>query len=131
MDDLVYICTKIARQMDVQGLDRVFDAAEAATAAVEEARPLLQRVVELVDEVRTRVLVTRPFWSYPGAFGARGRCSYPATLGNLQWAPALLSASCKKPAATCFLAMQKCRKPRFSKPTAQNPLPSARSWNRR
>ncbi len=53
MDDLVYICTKIARQMDVQGLDRVFDAAEAATAAVEEARPLLQRVVELVDEVRT------------------------------------------------------------------------------
>ena len=52
MDDLVYICTKIARQMDAQGLDRVFDAAEAATAAIEEARPLLARVVELVDEVR-------------------------------------------------------------------------------
>ena len=29
MDDLVYICTKIARQMDAQGLDRIFDAAEA------------------------------------------------------------------------------------------------------
>ncbi len=54
MDDLVYICTKIARQMDVSGLDRVFDAAEAATAAVEEARPLLARVVELVDEARRR-----------------------------------------------------------------------------
>lgn len=52
MDDLVYICTKIARQMDAQGLDRIFDAAEAAAAVAEEARPLLQRVVELVDEVR-------------------------------------------------------------------------------
>ncbi len=51
MDDLVYICTKIARQMDAQGLDRIFDAAEAATAVAEEARPLLQRVVELMDEV--------------------------------------------------------------------------------
>ncbi|CAL5224181.1 g6821 [Coccomyxa viridis] len=51
MDDLVYICTKIARQMDAQGLDRIFDAAEAAAAVAEEARPLLQRVVELVDEV--------------------------------------------------------------------------------
>ena len=54
MDDLVYICTKIARQMDISGLDRVFDAAEAATAAVEEARPLITRVTELVDEVRAR-----------------------------------------------------------------------------
>ena len=52
MDDLVYICTKIARQMDAQGLDRIFDAAEAATAAAEEARPLLTRIVELVGEVR-------------------------------------------------------------------------------
>ena len=51
MDDLVYICTKIARQMDAQGLDRIFDAAEATAAVAEEARPLLQRVVELVDEV--------------------------------------------------------------------------------
>ena len=57
MDDLVYICTKIARQMDAQGLDRIFDAAEAATSAIEEARPLLQRVVELVDEVSSQ-----PFW---------------------------------------------------------------------
>ena len=55
MDDLVYICTKIARQMDAQGLDRIFDAAEAAAAVAEEARPLLQRVVELVDEVRSLV----------------------------------------------------------------------------
>ena len=53
MDDLVYICTKIARQLDAQGLDRIFDAAEATAAVAEEARPLLQRVVELVDEVGT------------------------------------------------------------------------------
>ena len=52
MDDLVYICTKIARQMDAQGLDHIFDAAEAAAAVAEEAKPLLQRVVELVDEVQ-------------------------------------------------------------------------------
>lgn len=52
LDDLVYICTKIARQMDTNGLDRVFDAAETATAAIEEARPLLENAVKLVDEVR-------------------------------------------------------------------------------
>ena len=51
MDDLVYICTKLARQMDVQGLDKIFDTAEAAMGAIEEARPLLQRAVELVNEV--------------------------------------------------------------------------------
>ena len=52
LDDLVYICTKIARQMDTNGLDKVFDAAETATAAIEEARPLLENAVKLVDEVR-------------------------------------------------------------------------------
>lgn len=51
MDDLVYICTKIARQMDANGLDKIFDTAEAAMGAIEEARPLLQRAVELVNEV--------------------------------------------------------------------------------
>lgn len=55
MDDLVYICTKLARQMDAQGLDKIFDTAESAMAAIEEARPLLQRAVELVNEVLLRV----------------------------------------------------------------------------
>jgi hypothetical protein len=64
MDDLVYICTKLARQMDAQGLDRIFDAAEAATSAIEEARPLLQRVVELVDEV---ICAFKPISPYPCA----------------------------------------------------------------
>lgn len=53
MDDLVYICTKIARQMDADGLDRVFDAAQAASLAIEEGRPLLTRAIELADEVLT------------------------------------------------------------------------------
>ncbi len=52
LDDLVYICTKIARQMDSNGLSKVFDAAETATSAIEEARPLLENAVKLVDEVR-------------------------------------------------------------------------------
>ena len=51
LDDLVYICTKIARQMDANGLNKVFDAADTATAAIEEARPLLENAVKLVDEV--------------------------------------------------------------------------------
>lgn len=51
LDDLVYICTKIARQMDANGLSKVFDAADTATAAIEEARPLLDNAVKLVDEV--------------------------------------------------------------------------------
>lgn len=56
MDDLVYICTKLARQMDVQGLDKIFDTAEAAMGAIEEARPLLQRAIELVNEVEGPLL---------------------------------------------------------------------------
>ena len=52
MDDLVYICTKIARQMDANGLDRVFEAAQAATLAIEDGRPLLARAIELADEVK-------------------------------------------------------------------------------
>lgn len=51
MDDLVYICTKIAKQMDADGLHKLFDAAETATAAIEEARPLLANAVKLADEV--------------------------------------------------------------------------------
>ena len=51
MDDLVYICTKIARQMDTNGLDRMFEAADAATAAIEEARPLLTKAQDLANEV--------------------------------------------------------------------------------
>ncbi|PSC74041.1 TRIGALACTOSYLDIACYLGLYCEROL chloroplastic [Micractinium conductrix] len=51
LDDLVFICTKLARQMDAQGVDKVFDTMEAARAAIEEATPLLQQAVKLSDEI--------------------------------------------------------------------------------
>lgn len=51
LDDLVYLCTKIARQMDTQGVDRVFEAMESARAAIEDAKPLLLQAVKLSDEV--------------------------------------------------------------------------------
>lgn len=57
LDDLVYICTKIARQMDADGLSKVFDAAETASSAIEEARPLLENAVKLVDEVICHILI--------------------------------------------------------------------------
>ena len=50
MDELVYICTKIARQMDTQGIDKVFEGMDVITQTIEDARPLLNRAVELVDE---------------------------------------------------------------------------------
>ena len=51
MDDLVYICTKIARQMDTNGMDRMFDAAGAATSAIEQGRPLIDQASEIAREV--------------------------------------------------------------------------------
>ncbi len=110
MDDLVYICTKIARQMDVQGLDRVFDAAEAATAAVEEARPLLQRVVELVDEVRAGGWAPG-CWNQglSGAIQARLELEVAARTtphrGTCDGHLPCLLASCTKPAVACIQAM--------------------------
>lgn len=48
----MYICTKLAREMDANGVDKVFSAMEAAQSAIEDAKPLLRRAVELSDEVR-------------------------------------------------------------------------------
>ena len=51
LDDLVFICTKLANQMDAQGMDSMFAAMNSAQSAIEEAQPLLKRAVELTDEV--------------------------------------------------------------------------------
>lgn len=51
LDDLVYIMTRLARQVEADGIDKVFAAAEAATAAIEEARPLLAEAQKLMEEV--------------------------------------------------------------------------------
>lgn len=44
LDDLVYICTKLAREIDEEGVEKIFDAAQAATAVLEDSRPMLQQV---------------------------------------------------------------------------------------
>lgn len=41
---MVYICTKLARQMDQEGMDSMFAAAKTATSLMEEAKPLLDQV---------------------------------------------------------------------------------------
>ena len=43
--------------MDADGLSKVFDAAETASSAIEEARPLLENAVKLVDEVICHILI--------------------------------------------------------------------------
>mmetsp|Transcript_15027 Transcript_15027/g.45378 ORF Transcript_15027/g.45378 Transcript_15027/m.45378 type:complete len:407 (-) Transcript_15027:771-1991(-) len=51
MDDLIYISTKLMRQFDAVGMDKFIEAAETATQAIEDARPLLHRATELADQV--------------------------------------------------------------------------------
>jgi ABC-type transporter Mla subunit MlaD len=51
LDDLVYVCTKIAREMDAQGVEKVFGAMESAQAVIADAQPLLQRAVEVSNEI--------------------------------------------------------------------------------
>ncbi|KAG1663370.1 hypothetical protein FOA52_007107 [Chlamydomonas sp. UWO 241] len=51
LDDLVYIMTRLARQMEEDGFDKVFAAAEEATTLMREAQPLIQQSIELVGEV--------------------------------------------------------------------------------
>ena len=45
LDDLVYILTKVIRQMDQDGVDSVFRAAEGLSEALDTAQPLIQQVV--------------------------------------------------------------------------------------
>ena len=46
LDDLVYICTKLARQLDQDGVDSMFKAAESLSEALDIAQPLIQQVEE-------------------------------------------------------------------------------------
>ena len=62
LDDLVYICTKLANQMDAQGIDSMFAAMNSAQSAIEEAQPLLKRAVELTDEVIPLLTELRQGW---------------------------------------------------------------------
>jgi len=51
LDDLVYICTKLARQFDQQGVNSMFKAAESVSAALDTAQPLIEQSARLVEEV--------------------------------------------------------------------------------
>ncbi|GBF93100.1 hypothetical protein Rsub_05711 [Raphidocelis subcapitata] len=51
LDDLVYIMTRMARQMEAEGIDKIFAAAEQAAAALEEATPLLEEATHLAREI--------------------------------------------------------------------------------
>jgi len=52
LDDLVLLMTRMAAKLDAaDGVDRLLDATELASAALEEARPLLARAAALADEV--------------------------------------------------------------------------------
>lgn len=51
MDELVGIATKLAKQMDQQGLDKVFDAAESFTKAMKDSQPLLDEAIAVAKEV--------------------------------------------------------------------------------
>ncbi|CAD7702791.1 unnamed protein product [Ostreobium quekettii] len=51
LDDLVYICTKLARQMDADGVDSMFKAAESLSEALDIAQPLILQAAGFVEEM--------------------------------------------------------------------------------
>ncbi|XP_024390335.1 protein TRIGALACTOSYLDIACYLGLYCEROL 2, chloroplastic [Physcomitrium patens] len=51
LDELVGICTKIARQIDGLGVERMASMAERLGDAVQEARPLLLKVQSMAEDV--------------------------------------------------------------------------------
>jgi len=51
LDELVRVCTKLAWQMDRQGIERMFDTADIVSKAVEEATPLLNQLSRTINEI--------------------------------------------------------------------------------
>lgn len=51
LDDLVYTCTKLMRQMDNDGMDSFIAAAETMSGAVRDAQPLIEATTQLVEQV--------------------------------------------------------------------------------
>ncbi|KAL2620465.1 hypothetical protein R1flu_000670 [Riccia fluitans] len=51
LDELVGICTKLAKQMGDLGVDNMYGLAERVTAAIDEAKPLLAKVEELAGDI--------------------------------------------------------------------------------
>jgi hypothetical protein len=67
----VYIMTRLSRQMEQEGISKIFAAAEAATAAIKDAQPLLQQATSLVEEITPLLQVGVAARSW--AAGAAGR----------------------------------------------------------
>eukprot|EP01024_Parvocaulis_polyphysoides_P052263 TRINITY_DN5155_c0_g2_i5.p1 TRINITY_DN5155_c0_g2~~TRINITY_DN5155_c0_g2_i5.p1 ORF type:complete len:377 (-),score=49.12 TRINITY_DN5155_c0_g2_i5:256-1386(-) len=51
LDDLVYICTKLANQMDAEGIEELSKKTQMLEDIVNKAQPLVERAAELADEV--------------------------------------------------------------------------------
>ncbi|XP_002964383.2 protein TRIGALACTOSYLDIACYLGLYCEROL 2, chloroplastic [Selaginella moellendorffii] len=51
LDELVGICTKLAKQIDAQGVKRLYDVGERMSLAVEEAKPLLAKVQSMAGDM--------------------------------------------------------------------------------
>lgn len=51
LDDLVYTCTRLMRQMDGGGMDSMMEAAETFNKAVADAQPLVDATTSLLNEV--------------------------------------------------------------------------------
>eukprot|EP01025_Chloroclados_australasicus_P034030 TRINITY_DN3484_c1_g1_i1.p2 TRINITY_DN3484_c1_g1~~TRINITY_DN3484_c1_g1_i1.p2 ORF type:complete len:390 (+),score=24.42 TRINITY_DN3484_c1_g1_i1:46-1170(+) len=51
LDDLVYICTKLANQMDSSGVEQLAEATQKLDEMVDKARPLIDQASQLADQV--------------------------------------------------------------------------------
>ena len=51
LDDLVYVCTRLMRQMDVEGMDTIVAAAETVSGALRDAQPLVDATTKLIEQV--------------------------------------------------------------------------------
>lgn len=51
LDDLLYLMTKLGKQMDMEGYSKAMGTAEAAQAAIRAARPLIQHAATLTNEM--------------------------------------------------------------------------------
>ena len=51
LDELVNICTKLAKEMDHLGMERMFDTADTVNMAIRDAQPLLEQAIVLSKEV--------------------------------------------------------------------------------
>ena len=51
IDDLVYVGTRIARQIDMDGFDKMLDTADIARQAIADAAPLLRYAAQLAQEL--------------------------------------------------------------------------------